>query len=669
MNINIPYMPTAMPSFNEGNPLAHNGQMPMGFSGMNMEHNNLNDINHTMINNVNNDINSMGHINNHISHNDPSSNSLTPSPVSGAFPPSSRLDITPQVAPQSYFQTPKSEVSPTFVGQNQPVFFTPVTNGPPTATFPVMGTPMANANGAMAFSPITPGVNNTGKYVVQSSPIWNNSSPTVVQYSPIQSSNDFLKSSPTVGLGLSLEMNPIQEHMVQVQQFRTIQEQQDQQQNQNQQNQQQLQNQQMQQNQQFQNQQFQNQQLQQQHLQQHLQSHIQQKFQQQQQLLARQFNNNTKVVQQQVQNVAQVPVSEAAKTPRSPNTPKTPKKKPGLTKKKSSSVAKKKKEVASAKLESPIMETPCTVTSTEISPGGNSTIYENESPTTIEMTSPQNSSSNGGSAVKHESELTVDDILNSDPFENMKHALLEGEQPTDDLISEFIDFDCDDRSSSEDIDIDHIHKDFNDIFGEPAALESAPEKERLASISEDTLPTSVNNSSNSESSPTGSSNSVKTPKKKSTSKVNKKVLKKASSFSGNSASSTSTSSTFIFNSKVNMAKSQSTLILDTPSKKSKPTSLSFSECSQRIPIFALGNHFSFVYENGESINKSLSSSYTSVPAPLRKTKSSVNFKSLGTSQSSYDGFTHSSLKDSPRTLKNMQAGLVEFQLDMNGKKR
>ncbi|ODV82407.1 uncharacterized protein CANTADRAFT_19961 [Suhomyces tanzawaensis NRRL Y-17324] len=244
-----------------------------------------------------------------------------------------------------------------------------------------------------------------------------------------------------------------------------------------------------------------------------------------------------------------------------------------------------------------------------------STSNDFDSPTTIEVSSPRSSNhaSNG------DGDITADDILNGDPFESMDLAYQK--RISDDIVSSFVDF---------------------DLAGDKSSEELEPEEFQMAKFSTLLGPLDpINEDSN----VTRSTPSLK--KQASNSKINKKTLKKSSSFSGQ---------TFAIPLVNNLARD---------SKRVKPPLISFRECSQRFSISSL-NKYSFVYENAGNDDEK-------VPK-LQKSQSSVSIRQLEQSHRLHQHYqydnrgTHANGDSSPRVLRNMKAGMVEFQVNLDNSK-
>ncbi|EGW32766.1 uncharacterized protein SPAPADRAFT_60117 [Spathaspora passalidarum NRRL Y-27907] len=225
--------------------------------------------------------------------------------------------------------------------------------------------------------------------------------------------------------------------------------------------------------------------------------------------------------------------------------------------------------------------------------------FAGASPTTIDAVSSQ-SSPNAVSESITEEERLFNEI--STPL-NIKN---------EDLLGQFVDLEYGYPSSSSDLDQVKKNFEFTDYF----AIEDKPKHDG------------------------------KSKKKKAgpSTKVTKKTLKKSPSFTGNSSSPT-----FIVNQRWN--KSHSDIQTKKLEAYSKANQLSFNECSQKIPLFALSSHYSFVYENVDTINDG--------ETHLARSKSSNNVM-----------IDHANFeKSSSNQLKSLESGLIEFKVDLKGSKK
>lgn len=226
----------------------------------------------------------------------------------------------------------------------------------------------------------------------------------------------------------------------------------------------------------------------------------------------------------------------------------------------------------------------------------------NDSPTTIDMPSSESSDENNRYDVVN---IDANALLSMDPFDELSSPVVFNEGSAS-------------GSESTSQPLDGQHREAKDMLDELDLIlfpEDAPKPDEKKKI-------------------------VK--KKSSSSKINKKSLRKSNSFS-------SGTNNFVNQSMDLLSSSTSTIVLDTPPRKAMPNYLSFNECSKKI--FMLASKYSFVYENASSINNDSSSPSSS---SLRKTKSSANIFS-----------SYQDRPEEPVPLRNMKAGMIEFQLDLN----
>lgn len=268
-----------------------------------------------------------------------------------------------------------------------------------------------------------------------------------------------------------------------------------------------------------------------------------------------------------------------------------------------------------------------------------------DSPTTIDMPSPQSScrKSISDDPSTGLGEITADDILGSDPFQEINSVAFTDVSDENALANQsqtnvtstdfaFNEYSLDVGGLSSD------NSDFKDILSELDSMIFETPSKQLGSIAE------------SDASEPLVPKVVK--KKTSMSKINKKpqkVLKKANSFSG-----------------------QPHFVIPVFNPGKSKMAMSMNECSQRFSAFELANKYSFVYENGYSTTteEQPKSSSTS-PAPLRKTNSSVTLKHLQEwAHSKSEFYSHAPYsRSSPHVLKNMNAGMVEFQVNVGNKRK
>ncbi|RLV90460.1 hypothetical protein JA1_004559 [Spathaspora sp. JA1] len=241
---------------------------------------------------------------------------------------------------------------------------------------------------------------------------------------------------------------------------------------------------------------------------------------------------------------------------------------------------------------------------------GDKSLVDATSPTTIDAVSIQ-SSPNSREAVVADEGLSEEERL----FKEITMTKLKQE----DVLGQFVDLEYEYPSSCTDID-QLKNFEFDDYF----AIENIQTEEDRTKIVKE----------------------VTTKKKKpspSSTKVTKKILKKSPSFTGNSSSPT-----FVVNQKWNKSST------DIQTKKleaySKANQLSFNEGSQKIPLFALSSHYSFVYENVDTIEKE---------ETLTSSKSSNNV------MIDYANFE----KNSTNQLKSLESGLIEFKVDLKNTKK
>ena len=274
-----------------------------------------------------------------------------------------------------------------------------------------------------------------------------------------------------------------------------------------------------------------------------------------------------------------------------------------------------------------------------------------DSPTTIDMPSPQSSCSKTQSEDPRTGmdEITADDILGTDPFQeinSVEFTDLSDENGTANqslnnvstVEFSFNDYSPDVGGLSSD------NSDFKDILSElDSMLFTEAPKEQLGTISETTT----------DAPETNASVAPKVVKKKtSMSKINKKpqkALKKASSFSG-----------------------QPNFVIPVFNPSKSKMVMSMNECSQRFSAFELANKYSFVYESGSSNNdETQPKSSSTSPLPLRKSKSSITLKHLQErTHTKSEFYNHASYsRSTPHVLKNMNAGMVEFQVNVGNTRR
>ncbi|CAX44171.1 conserved hypothetical protein [Candida dubliniensis CD36] len=245
-----------------------------------------------------------------------------------------------------------------------------------------------------------------------------------------------------------------------------------------------------------------------------------------------------------------------------------------------------------------------------------------DSPTTIEVSSPQsevhNDNSFGCNTTTFISggDITAEELLSNDPFQML-------EDHSTDVFPDFADLDFED-----------VGTDF----------EKSIENVDVLSLNKNSSSTNV---------------SVQRPtlkKKKSITPGPAKIvktLKKASSFSSAGAGAGtvngSLSPTFIINPKFQWTKSQTTEQQQRLLKKKVPHQHAHSlpDLSiQEMPVFTLSNHYSFVYENENTEENS--------QASPRKQQQQQQLEEQSKKESGL--------------LQNLESGLVEFKLDLNKNK-
>ncbi|KAL6449872.1 hypothetical protein SBY92_002346 [Candida maltosa Xu316] len=267
-----------------------------------------------------------------------------------------------------------------------------------------------------------------------------------------------------------------------------------------------------------------------------------------------------------------------------------------------------------------------------------------DSPTTIEISSPQSDLNNDFSCFTNTTfmfgggggNITAEELLNSDPFDALKSGR------NGDILSEFVDLEYDDSTTTGELD-----KSVDDSF-DFLNLNNHTRPQLAATSSQ----TSINIV------PAPAHQQQQRPllkKKKSTSitptKVAKRTLKKASSFSGGVVGTPQ----FIMNPKLQWTKSQTNehqqrSLMNRNLSHGHTQSLSDLGVQQAMPVFTLSNHYSFVYENAETIyqdengDEGSNTNYT----PRKHTK-------------------HPSLVSEFDLLKDFESGLGEFKLEMSRK--
>ncbi|CAI5759006.1 unnamed protein product [Candida verbasci] len=232
-----------------------------------------------------------------------------------------------------------------------------------------------------------------------------------------------------------------------------------------------------------------------------------------------------------------------------------------------------------------------------------------DSPTTIDCTSPKSDLEDNekDEKKKNNNNVTVEDILETDPFENiMKKEDSESQSPyrhsvkdENDPLNEFLDFDKNEEIAS--------------IFSET----SKPQQSQTLT-------------------PKKKRNSVPKFQQQKTTNNNNKVLKKSSSFNGQS--------TFITNPKLQWTKNNHGQ--NSAKQRSLSSNYSLGDLNHNgQPIFTLSNHYSFVYENNEN-NLSNSNPNSSHEKQQQHQQNKKFYK---------------------ESLKNLESGLIEFQLDLKKK--
>lgn len=224
-----------------------------------------------------------------------------------------------------------------------------------------------------------------------------------------------------------------------------------------------------------------------------------------------------------------------------------------------------------------------------------------DSPTTIEINSAHMSPYLNMEDVLEDA-IAVDDLLNSNPFSLLKPF----EDFTDNTLN--TSFHTADTSGN---------GEFKDILSElstilltdPAEQQAQAPVDKVRPLLKKKLTSTLNNT-----------------------KVSKKTLKKASSFSGGVLQKPASTGPYA------------------PPKKLKTSVISFNECSQKFPAFTLNNNnnnISFVYESGQDESAGSAGDLT-----LKKSKSSVSLKERARDAAP------------KQVLKNMKSGMTEFQIDM-----
>ncbi|KAI5952250.1 hypothetical protein KGF54_003116 [Candida jiufengensis] len=263
----------------------------------------------------------------------------------------------------------------------------------------------------------------------------------------------------------------------------------------------------------------------------------------------------------------------------------------------------------------------------------------NDSPTTIEITSPQSSDDEltENKEYGHGHNITAEELLSNDIFDDLK-------QNSNDTFNEFVNIKKENGSSQ---DVTRIIK-----------IEETSPKLKPISTGE---PTKIKQQkSTSTILPRRKKNSVSGPASSSKSNSNKKVLKKSSSFNG--------TSTLLINPKIQWTKNQTTTTTSPTTSTFKTSRTNSSSTSKRslsnsnnhidlinsMPVFTSNNHYSFVYENVDTIYQE------------DLELNSTNKKSDSTNSSSATSLAtqkQNNLKSSPAS-KNLKSGLIEFQIEL-----
>ena len=264
-----------------------------------------------------------------------------------------------------------------------------------------------------------------------------------------------------------------------------------------------------------------------------------------------------------------------------------------------------------------------------------------DSPTTIEVASPELdmnnnelSFANNTSAFIFGGNITAEELLSNDPFEALSgnNSLIDCKG---DLLSEFVDFEYEETTTGDfeksitDDDFDFLNLNKTSNVACNNVLTQRPILKKKKSV-------------------VSSSNIGTTP-----TKIGKKTLKKASSFSGGSTP------TFIMNPKLQWTKSQTN---DQHRQRlmtrnvSHGHTQSMSELGadnngigQGMPVFTLSNHYLFVYETADTIYQDESIEDSSTQTTPRKQQ-------------------NNSMLSEVDLLKNLESGLGEFKLDLNKRK-
>ncbi|KAI5960060.1 uncharacterized protein KGF55_004783 [Candida pseudojiufengensis] len=278
----------------------------------------------------------------------------------------------------------------------------------------------------------------------------------------------------------------------------------------------------------------------------------------------------------------------------------------------------------------------------------------NDSPTTIEIASPQSSdnetSDNNGYNYSHN--ITAEELLNDDFFEDLNQ---------NNSLNKF-DNSINNDSKSEQI---RIENDSNTIKIEPQSPKMPPifKNEPSKTISQKLTSTTII--------PRRKKNSISGPVSSNSSKSNKKVLKKSSSFNGTSAlfnnsklqwtknqtTTTSTSTSSISPTTTTFKNSKSLSSSSSTTKKPVSGNNSHIDLINSMPVITLKNHYSFIYENVDTIYQQDSELNSKKPT---ETNSSINSTNLSSTIPSNNQIK----KQSTSKNKNLKSGLIEFQIDL-----